>query len=121
METIRQDVKFAVRALLKRPAMSLMVVVTLALGIGATTAIFSVVEGVLLRPLPFPEPERLIQIWGTVPARGLTQTSLTEANFWDVRDMNRSLSDVGAWHSASFTLSIGGGGSHVILPYRRGA
>src|SRR5262245_60262051 len=89
----------------KQPFFTGAVLLMLALGIGATTAIFSVVYGVLLKPLPFPNPDRLVQVWGAVPARGINQTSLTEANFWDMRDMNRSLEEFGAWHGASFTLT----------------
>jgi predicted permease len=77
----------------------------LALGIGATTAIFSVVYGVLLKPLPFPQPDRIVQVWGAMPERGLGTMSLTEANFWDMRDMNRAFEELGALHGASFSLT----------------
>jgi predicted permease len=77
----------------------------LALGIGATTAIVSVVYGVLLKPLPFPESERLVQVRGAIPARGITSNSLTEASVWDVRDRNRSFEEFGGWHGASFSLT----------------
>ena len=60
MDAIGQDLKFAVRSLLKRPSFPILVVATLALGIGAATAIFSIVDAILLRPLPFPAPERLV-------------------------------------------------------------
>jgi predicted permease len=91
-----------------QPALTAGIVLMLALGIGATTAIFSVVYGVLLKPLPFPEPDRLVGVWGAVPARAIDQTSLTEANFWDLRDMNQSLSEIGALRGTSFTLTGGG-------------
>ena len=74
----------------KQPVFTAAVLVMLALGIGATTAIFSVVYGVLLKPLPFPEPDRLVQVFGSVPMRSISTTSLTEANFWDLRDTNRA-------------------------------
>ena len=100
-----QDVRTTLRVMRKQPFFTASVLLMLALGIGATTAIFSVVYGVLLKPLPFPDPDRLVQVWGAVPARGIDQTSLTEANFWDMRDMNRSLEEFGARHGASFTLT----------------
>jgi putative ABC transport system permease protein len=101
---ILRDVRGTMRLMRSQPALTAGIVLMLALGIGATTAIFSVVYGVLLKPLPFPEPDRLVQIWGSMPSRGLATMTLTEANFWDMRDMNQSLSELGALHSASFTL-----------------
>jgi putative ABC transport system permease protein len=100
-----QDVRAVVRLARKQPFFSGAIVLMLALGLGASTAIFSVVYGVLLKPLPFPEPDRIVQVWGTLPARQLAQLSLTEANFWDMRDWNRAFEELGALHSASFTLT----------------
>ncbi|HEX7778819.1 MAG TPA: ABC transporter permease, partial [Vicinamibacterales bacterium] len=87
------------------PVFSAAIVLMLALGLGASTAMFSVVYGVLLKPLPFPESERIVQVWGALPARQLTRVSLTEANFWDMRDLNRAFEEFGALHGASFTLT----------------
>jgi putative ABC transport system permease protein len=102
---IVRDIRGTIRLMRSQPALTAGIVCMLALGIGATTAIFSVVYGVLLKPLPFPEPDRLVQISGSLPSRGLLNVSLTEANLWDIRDMNQSLSDFGAMHGASFTLT----------------
>ena len=100
-----QDVRAVMRFMRKQPFFSAAIVLMLALGLGASTAIFSVVYGVLLKPLPFPEPERIVQVWGSLPARQLDQVSLTEANFWDMRDWNRAFEEFGALHGASFTLT----------------
>jgi predicted permease len=100
-----QDVRAVVRLTRKQPFFSAAIVLMLALGLGASTAIFSVVYGVLLKPLPFSEPDRIVQVWGSLPARQLPQLALTEANFWDMRDWNRAFEEFGALHGASFTLT----------------
>jgi putative ABC transport system permease protein len=99
------SVRVALRTILKQPFVTTAVLAMLALGIGSTTAIFSVVQGVLLKPLPFPEADRIVEVWATLPARNIDQTSFTAANFWDMRDMNRTFEEFGAWHGASYTLT----------------
>ena len=89
----------------RSPVLSTAIVVMLALGVGATTAIFSVVYGVLLKPLPFPEPDRIVQVSGTRLDRGWTTVSLTEANFWDLHDRNRTLEDFGIFSFTSFSMT----------------
>ena len=96
MGTLLADVRYGVRTLIRSPGFTLIAVLTLALGVGANTAIFSVVRSVLLRPLPFPEPERIVEVFETRLDRGWTRSSFTHANFWDVRDMNSSFEAVAA-------------------------
>jgi predicted permease len=97
MDEFRQDLRYGFRQLWKRPGFSIIALAMLALGIGANTAIFSVVQTVLLRPLPFPQPQELLQLWESRVEQGWTRASFSPANFWDVRDMNRSFLDVGAY------------------------
>jgi putative ABC transport system permease protein len=103
MHSLLADLKYGVRGMLRSPTFTTIAVLTLALGIGANTAIFGVVRSVLLRPLPFPVPKRIVELNETRTGRDV-QASFAHANFWDVRDMNRSLSSVGAITWRSMTL-----------------
>src|SRR6185503_20694862 len=80
-------------------------VLTLGLGIGANAAIFSVVHAVLLSPLPFREPERLVSLWETRLDRGFDQASFSRANFWDIQEFNRSFDGVAAMEFSSINLT----------------
>jgi hypothetical protein len=89
--------------LLKNPVVTLVAVVTLALGIGANTAIFSVVNGVLLRPLHYRDPERLVSLWEKVPVLG--QSRVAPANFFDWKKQNTVFEDVVTFGGSSMTLT----------------
>jgi putative ABC transport system permease protein len=88
------DLRFAFRQLLKNPGFTAVAVLTLALGIGANTAIFSIINGVLLRPLPYPEPDRLVTLWERSPQRGIEQERVSGPNYLDWRAQNTVLSDM---------------------------
>jgi len=105
MTTILADLRYGARAMVRNPSFTAIAVLTLALGIGANAAIFSVVRTVLLRPLPFPEPDRLVQVWEARRDRGWTHSSFTHANFWDVAEMNQSFSAMGAVAWGSINLA----------------
>src|SRR5687767_2549012 len=83
------DLRFAIRQLLKNPGFTAVAVLTLALGIGANTAIFSIVNGVLLKPLPYPEPDRLVTLWERNPQRGLDKGLVSGPNYLDWQAQNR--------------------------------
>jgi putative ABC transport system permease protein len=105
-----QDAKYAVRVLLKSPGFALAAILILALGIGANTAIFSVVNAVLLRPLPFRDSDRLVQIWHVPPPKsfpGMTRFSVSAANYIDWQDQNRAFEQMAIYAFSNFTLSGG--------------
>ena len=99
------ELRQTVRSLVRRPAFSLVVIVVLALGIGANTAIFSLVRGVMLSPLPFPEPDRLVRIWGTYEGRLSTGGTLSYPDIIDMSEHLRSLDGVAAYDEWTVTLT----------------
>ncbi|HKS43294.1 MAG TPA: ABC transporter permease [Blastocatellia bacterium] len=102
METLLKDLRYGVRMLLKRPAFTAIAVVTLALGIGANTAIFSVVNAVLLKPLPYKNSEQLVRVWETFLPDGWG--SVSAANLKDWREQNDVFTNIVAYQAASFNL-----------------
>jgi predicted permease len=105
MDALIKDIRYGLRSLLRRPASTTLAVLALALGIGVNTAIFSVVNSVLLRPLPFAEPERVVSVWERGLRVGLDRNELAPANFIDIRDQNNVFSDVGIFGETSLNLS----------------
>ena len=105
MLNLCQDLRYAARVLAKSPAFTLIAVITLALGIGANTAIFSVVNAVLLRPLPLREPERLVTFWLTAPEKGLPEVNVTQSLFAFYRDHCRTFESIAAYDTGSATLT----------------
>ncbi len=105
MSTVRSDIRHAIRLLLRYPAMSMLALTTLALGIGANTAIFSVVDAVLLRQLPYAEPDRLVMVWEKRPAEGVLKNIVSAADFLDWRQRQEPFVAVAAFTSASATLT----------------
>src|SRR3954466_4522170 len=103
METMWQDVRFGVRMLLKKPVFTAIAVLALALGAGANTAIFSVVNGVLLQPLPYQDPERLVRLgeW----SKQIPGMSIAYPNFLDWRERNHVFSGIAATQFNSFNLT----------------
>ena len=114
METLLRDIRYGVRSLLKRPGFTTIAVITLALGIGANTAIFSVVNAVLLRPLPYAEAERLFVPWGR---RGDTQHNavVSYPDFVDWQSQTKTLEHVAAYNSSGTLLREGDAEPELIL------
>jgi putative ABC transport system permease protein len=105
MNTLLQDIRFGLRMLLKSPSVSIVATIALALGIGANTAIFSVVNAVLLRPLPFPNPDSLVAVWETAPALGRQRGSHSYPNFMDFRAQNTVFEHVSCYHGGDFIMT----------------
>jgi putative ABC transport system permease protein len=110
MDTVWQDLKFAVRMLVKNAGLTLTAVVTLALGIGANTAIFSVLSAVLLRPLPYAEPQQLVKVWGRFTGIGLPKDQMwfSAPEYRDLNDLSRSFSEIACAGTNSFNMGVKG-------------
>ena len=105
MHTLWQDLRYGLRMLWKKPGFTVVAVVALALGIGANTAIFSVVNAVLLRPLPFADPDRLVIVWMDNRVMGMKEDIHSYPNYVDYRDQNRVFESLAAWRGASLNLT----------------
>ena len=105
VESLVQDLRFAVRMLWKSPVFTAIAVITLALGIGANTAIFSVVNTVLLRPLPYENPDRLMMVWGNFQRLGIERLPAKAAEFIDYQDQNDVFEKIAAFNNAEFNFT----------------
>jgi predicted permease len=105
LNPLLQDLRYAIRALRKSPAFTAVALATLALGIGANTAIFSVVNAVLLEPLPFPDSGRLVAFYQTLPAKGVTTAGVSYPNYSDFASRSRSFEQLGAIRMHDYTLT----------------
>jgi len=114
MDTLLQDVRYSVRRLIKRPGFAVVVIATLGLGIGANTAIFSVVKSVLLAPLPYPEPDRLMMVWETKPAANRDRNVVNPQNYLDWQQRNTSFTALGLYTWMTMTLTGGGHPENVM-------
>jgi hypothetical protein len=122
MFTLFGDLRYGVRMLLKAPRVTLAALLSLALGIGANTAMFTVINAVMLKPLPYAEPDRLVMVWETAPDS--TRRPVAPANFIDWRREAQSFEALAAWDEVSVNLtgvspapagnSVEGGGNSVV-------
>ena len=101
------------RRLGRAPLFTAITLLTLAVGVGANTVIFSVVEGVLLKPLPYPHPEQLIGVWHTAPGIGLKELNMASSIYFIDREQNTTLQDIGAYDDDSLNVTGAGEPEHV--------
>ncbi len=106
MAELLADIRYALRSLRKAPGFSIVAILTLALGIGANTAIFSVLNGVVLRPLPYREPQQLVRIASQFPGLGFTKFWVSPPEFFELKERNKSFSSLGGYRTGQ--VSVGG-------------
>src|SRR5438477_1381390 len=105
MESFRNDLKQVLRRLGRAPMFTVITLITLAAGVGANTVVFSVLEGVLLKPLPYPKPDELIGVWLTAPGINLKEFELSPSDYFIFRDQNRTLQDIGLYAGDSVSVT----------------
>jgi len=105
METLLRDLRYAARNLMRFPAFTIAAVLALGLGIGSVTAIFTVLNGIVLRPLPFHEPDRLVMLWETNLSKSLDHEPISPVNFVDYRNLTHVFAGATAWWRPDFTLT----------------
>jgi predicted permease len=120
LETFAQDLRYTLRILRKSPGFTTVAVLTLALGIGATTAMFSVVDGVLLRPLPYPQPGRLVEVGLDLPGINQFNWPLSPADYFTFREQSRTFQDIGLYYTgfgaALYSANVTGRGRPEHVP-----
>ena len=99
VETSWRDLRYGVRMLCKNPGFTIIAVVTLALGIGSNTAIFSVIDGVLLEPLPYPHPEELVAVLHTAPGLNIKDLNSSDSSYFIYREQSRTFQDIGLYRN----------------------
>ncbi len=105
MDAFLKDIRYGIRSLLKRPGLAIIAIVTLAIGIGSNSAIFSVVNSLLIKPLPFPDLDRIVAIWEKMPSRSVARNEVSMANYLDWRAQNQTFEQMGLyrWWSTNLT------------------
>ena len=104
MHAFLQDLRFGARMLVRSPGFSFAAIVALGLGIGASTAVFTVLDGVVLRPLPYPHPEQLVMLWDANPSKGLGHEPISPVTFLDDRRLSQVFQDAAAWWRPNLNL-----------------
>ncbi|HZL96618.1 MAG TPA: hypothetical protein VFB99_23385, partial [Vicinamibacterales bacterium] len=112
MHNVIQDLRFAARSFRRSPRFAVPAILALALGIGATSAIFSVVRGVMLRPLPYSDPERIVVVWESNARRN--RNVIADANFVEWRERNRSFTHLAMAGPTRISVMLGGQPDEVI-------
>jgi putative ABC transport system permease protein len=115
MDTLLQDLRYSLRTLLRQPTFALTAILTLALGIGASTAMFGVVNAILLRPLPFPDPERIVVVTNYWLKTGTRSSTVSDPDFRDWRDRNSSFSVMGYYSGGENSVTVRGVSAYATV------
>jgi len=105
VDSLVRQLKQVVRRLWRAPMFTCITLVTLAVGIGANTAVFSVLEGVLLKPLPYPRPNQLVGVWHSAPGLGMEDVDMAPSNYFIYREQNRTFQDIGLYQGDSVSIT----------------
>ena len=105
MGGFRNQLKHVVRRLMRAPMFTAVTLVTIAIGVGANSAIFSVINGILLKPLPYPDPERLVSVWQSAPGIGITELDASPSDYFTFREENRTFQQFGIWIGNSVSVT----------------
>src|ERR1700675_406599 len=105
MESFNSQLKQVLRRLGRAPMFTAITLITLAAGVGGNTVVFSVLEGVLLRPLPYPKPNELIGVWHTAPGINVLDLNMAPSNYFIYREQNKTFQDIGAYQGDSVSIT----------------
>jgi putative ABC transport system permease protein len=105
VRTLGNQFKHVIRRLMHSPMFTIVTLVTIGVAVGANTAIFSVINGILLKPLPYPESERLVSVWQSAPGIGITDLTLSPSDYFTFREENRSFQEIGLWTRDSVSVT----------------
>ncbi len=105
MGSLSQQLRYVLRSLLRSPMFTLLTVVTIGIGIGANTAIFSVINGILLKPLPYPDPGQLVSVWQDALGINMKDLNLSPSDYFTFRDENRTFQQFGMWNGGSVSVT----------------
>ena len=109
MTRLLQDVRYACRTLAKTPAFTIAALLSLAIGIGANTAVFSIVDALLLRPLPYQDSDRLVILWNRSPGLNITEDWFSTAQYFDIKTSHHGLEQVAIAIGGNYNLTVPGG------------
>ena len=107
LESLCRDIRFSLRSIRRTPTLTLAVIATLAIGIGANTAMFSIVNGVLIQPLPYPQPDALVAVWHTAQFQGITSNNirLSSTMYLTYSEQNKTFQQFGLWHAGAASVT----------------
>src|SRR4030095_15300500 len=115
MENLLHDARYSIRMLRKNSGFTAVALVALALGIGANSAIFSVVNAILLRPLPFKDPSSLVRIWGKLDQAGIPKNWISQPELLDIKEQSQTIEDVAAYETGGANLTTSGDPARVNM------